>query len=92
MSDDTSVGVCQRYMRRELTLEAAGSQLYDPVRAGRRGLSIDATHLAASDRQRAFALLGYTIWQAHQEMGIPTPKPATEGEFAALATVARDEP
>jgi hypothetical protein len=91
-SDDAIVELCQRYMRRELSLEAAGSQLYDLIRAGLRGLSIDAIHLAASDHQRAFALLGYTIWRAYQDMGIPTPKPATEAEFAARATVAPDEP
>ena len=79
-------------MRREPTLEAAGSQLYDLIPAGRRGISIDALHLAASDHQRAFALLGYIIWRAHHDMGIPTPEPATEAEFAALATVAPDEP
>jgi len=55
-------------MRREPTLEAAGSQLYDLIPAGRRGISIDALHLAASD------------------------EPATEAEFAALTTVAPDEP
>jgi len=92
MTDDASVELYQRYMRRELTLEAAGSELYDLICSGRRGISIDVIHLPASDHQRAFALLGYTIWRAHQDTGMPTPVPTTEADFAALAAAAPDEP
>jgi hypothetical protein len=92
MTDAGIVEIYERYMRRELTLEAAGSQLYDVIRVAQRGISIDAIHLAPADHQRAFALLGYTIWRAHQDMGIPTATPVTEAEFAALATVGPDGP
>jgi hypothetical protein len=90
MTDAIITELCQRYMQRELTLEAAGSQLYELMRSGHRGISIDAIHLDPSDHQRAFALLGYTIWRAQQDAGIAPPMPTTEAEFAALVMSAPD--
>jgi hypothetical protein len=85
MTHDIMSELCQRYLAGELSLETAGSRLYELMRTERTGLSIDLIHVAPANHQRAMALLGYTIWRAREEMGPVTPRPVSEADFAAMA-------
>jgi hypothetical protein len=84
MPHDIMSALCQRYLAGELSLETAGSRLYELMRTERTGLSIDLIHVDPANHQRAMALLGYTIWRSREEMGPANPQPVSEADFAAI--------